>query len=468
MGQLPDVKVPTLRRHVFLRVPNDMRKVLVSMIVVALLASAGVAPVRATGPDSDRIYLLSTDGKRAVYSPDAADPELAGGGLNQRCNNTLSAELFCQFTFWPGATWGQALVIGPDRPLRFHLALKATAATTPAVHLFIQQGIQVESPPAQEISPGIWEGEITTPMITQLDQALLFGVRVRASRPTVAMEMQTAGRSWIQLPEAMPIASTRDSLQAAPPATAPSFLQTDQRRFDFNDQDWQVWQFTGEATAERTFSVPLVRPATSLYAWTETADAPLLHDVSRGRPPTATYLTDIPSVVLSQGGVSIGDGGSRNRAARNVPIGAIAARITPGPQARGVPYTLWVVAIHGERSLAAMRWQGAAAAALNGAMVATCPHTFEPVVTSRLVQTFHVDIDWSSDNPTSRWSPSYDYPTVGSVVCGNDGSDDDVRITFPADRIWLFDPALTRETPAASAFDTVLTWQVRFTYAPLV
>lgn len=450
-----------------------MRKTSALMIVALLVGISAQVRVSdaATGADTDRIYLLSTDGRRAVYSPDVTDPELAGPGLDQRCQNLMSASLnpehICQFTFWPGATWNETFTIGPANPLRFHVDLRATAATTPKVHVFVQQGaVQMESPPAQEISPGIWEGALSAPFTSRLDAALLFGVRIRASRPAMIMDMQTAGRSWIQLPAATSIASTRDLEQAAPAATAPSVLQTDQRRFDFNDQDWQAWKFTGDLTAARTFTVPLDRPAASLYAWTETADAPPLHAVSRGRPPTTTYQTDLPNLVLSRDGRSIGDGGSRNRAARNVASGEIAARVTPGPQARGIPYTLWVVAIHGERSLSAMRWQGASAPTFSAPAVAACPHVFEPIVTSRLVSTFHVDIDWSSDNPTSRWSPSYDYPTVGSVVCGNDGSDDDVRITYPDDRIWLFDPALTRETPAASAFDTLLTWQVRFTYAP--
>jgi hypothetical protein len=447
-----------------------MRVLRAVSVVLAALLLLPAAPAAADGSTADRLYLLNAPGDTAYYSTDPSDPEATGGSLSQRCNIFLNPTTtrLCQFTFMPAVQLEAPLTWSPSAPLRFHAELTPQAPADFTVTFFVQSGTsQFETPAATQVSPGVWEAELTAAGAAPLNLVTGLGVRVRATGPTVAMVLRTRGRSWVDLGRAVPAKSVPQLLAQSPVATDPNTYTTRERTFRFADRSWTAWQFSGDLRQNRTFDLALPTTANALYAWIEHDDGPALRAVAGGRTPDARWLSDVPSVRIMRGGTPIGDGGGDSRAAMVVPAGPLQIAVDRSPAAQDKPYVVHVVAVHGERTLQSLRWRANYSPTVQAGIVAACPHTFEPLVVPAAVSTFSVGVSWSSLDPTDRFALAYDIPTVGSVVCGNNTTDTAVRFVVPrAARLWLFEPRITTQQPNASAYDVEFEFEANLAYAP--
>lgn len=437
-------------------------------VLVGVVLALGGGAAQAAG--LERLYLLNAPGGTAYYSPDAQDPEAPGSGLGQRCNVFLNPQpvRMCQYSFLPAVALDAPLTWGPEAPLRFHAELSVDSPIDRTVTFFVQSGAkQHETPPATEVAPGVWEAQLSAPGAAAPGQVTVLGVRLRGTGPSVAMHLRTGGRSWVDLGRPATGSSVPELLRASPAATAPQALITAERRFAFADDDWSAWRFDGRLDADRTFKLAVPRDAAALYAWVESPGASAVHAAAGGTQPDPRWLTDHASVELRRDGVSFGDGGNDSRADNDVPAGPIEVVVRRSPQAVDASYVLRVVAVHGVRTLRAMRWQTTIGSSLRAGLVSVCPQTFDPVVVPEAATTYSVGLTWSSPDPTDQWAISYDVPTVGSVVCGDRTTDTFVRLVPPrATRVALFSPRVAGDLPSASAEDTVFEFDARLAYAP--
>jgi hypothetical protein len=439
-------------------------------LLLPVLCAALAVPAlgAAKAPAVKRLYLMSTDGGHAAYTSDLRDGHLQGPDLAQRCTVFLNPTptRLCQNTFVPGVRWNAPLQVGPGAPLTFDVDLDVESASAPTVTFFLQVGGQQhESAPATQGADGRWRGAVTAAVTVPTSAVPLFGVRVRATGATVAMELRTGGRSWVDLGRATSLQSV-PQLQAVDAVAAQTTHVTPARQFGFADRQWQAFAFDGSSAAATTFGLTLPKPAVAFYAWIEGGRRPVVHDATRGRAPRPQSLTDVPSLSVVAGGAAVGDGSGDSRAVRSLKAGPIELKVTPSAAARGEPYRVHAVAVYGPRTLRTLRMDVSYSTALRAGVVNACSHSFDPVVVPETVSTFSVDLDWSSDKPDDRWALAYDYPGLGAVVCGHAEAEDQMQFTVPpASRIWLFEPRPANGTVAASAYDTVFSYDVRFTYS---
>lgn len=445
-------------------VPMPLVRVVLATVVLALCAT----PADAAGT-IDRLYLLSAPGGTAYYGPDPADPEANGGSLEALCSQQVSQPTVrnCQFSFLPAVALDEPLRWSPDAPLRFHAELDVTTPAEAAVTFFVQAGgSQLQTPPATQVAPGVWEATLEGPGSLSRSLVGILGVRLRGTGAH-ALTVRTRGRSWVDIGSPAPGSSVREMLGASPAPAAPSTHTTGTRRFEFADGEWDAQRFDGTLAAEGTHAVTLPRAATAVYAWVEHANGPFVHALARGQAPDPQWQTDLPSLTIRRGGASIGDGGSTARAARDVTAGPLELRVARSPAAQGKPYTVHMVAVYGSRTLRSMRWRTTGANSVTGGIVSACPHLFNPLVVPSTVSTFSVGLTWSSPNPVTRWALAYDIPTMGAVVCGDRTSDPAVRFVLPREsRLMLFEPRLVTGQPTASVADTVFEFEAQLAYVP--
>lgn len=441
-----------------------------AVALAAAIAGLGLAP-GAQGADVSRLYLLAAPGGTSYYSSDAFDAEASAATFEQRCNQFLNPAptRLCQTTHTPAVELATPLSWSAERPLRFHAELDvADVAGDAVVTFFVQQGgTQFETPAATEVAPGMFEASLGGTARTMSPSAIAsFGVRVRATGPTVAMNLRTRGRSWVDLPEPIAARSVADLEAADPaPAAAPTFT-TANRTLVFNDDGWSSHSFTGDTTQPRSFPVRIDRAATHVYAWVEHDFGPVVHALANGRSPDPRWMTDFPSLRVLRGGAPAGDGSSTTRALQSVPGGTdLVLEVSPSAQAQGKPYTVHVVAIHGERTLRTVRWRSLQSHAVRAPLLGVCPTTFDPVVLPVSATTLRVTLDESTPKPTDEWALNYDVPGFGSVVCGAGMTDRWFRYVLPrATRTLLFDARPSGTAPVVSAYDTVQTFEARLTY----
>lgn len=480
----------------------DVRWVWIVVVLAVGLAGPGAATA-AEVPVHQRMYLLAAPTDYLYWGADPTDPELGETAVTRTCPNLpwgpgskpcFSAgpipgtERLHQILFAPAMRFDTDVSWTAGAPLRFHLELDVESPLPYTVHLTNRNGA-VESPAATQVAPGVFEGVLVDGGPITPGGVDVFGVRIRTQNPRIGFTLHTAGRSWFDLPQPAPGRTVPQLIAAAPPATETTSYATPQRTLHFNDSRWSGHAFTGDLRQPRTFTAAVPRPATTVYAWMEAYDTPLVHDAVHGRTPDARKLTSVAELKLLLDGVEIGHGANRGRVAghatgrgvdtavaMDVAAGTLSVAVDPLPDAESdLAYTVHVLVIEGERTLQRMRWrfhtsefEGAPPTGTYGA-VATCPGTTELVPATAATRSFVVDLDWDAVSlPTARWTLSFGLPDVARYPCGELGTGDRVRFTYgnglPA--VWSIGPTPSKDALFTSYRDTTFTFDVRFIHAP--
>lgn len=445
----------------------------VSPVLAALLLVGWASPVG--GQEEPlrhaRLYLMSSDAHYLYWTVDPEDPELDAARAIRPTDS---------MNFLPASRLAEPVSWGPADPLRFHLALEVSTSTPRAytVHLTLwTPGRTVQSPPADQVAPGIWEGRLAAGSLDPASPVLLV-VEVQADTgPGLWMDLRTGGRSYVELPTPVAATGVPSLMAQSTYRPQPTSFATLSREFQFNDADWSVDTFEGDLSAERSFSFELERDAKILIVWVEAYDTPFLYDVLRGRPTDVRELTgDAPRFVLSRAGQTLlardnaRGVGVVSGAAMDVPAGPLTLTVRILIGSMGHPYRAHVLAVHGERTLRAMRWRyhhGTGDRSARTPVASVCPGELQPVPIPPEATTFLVDLDWDSASAgvAPQWTVGFALPGFGDFPCGELGRGDRLRFTMPLEGVRQISA-----TPAGGYFvnldDTVFDLEVRYAYTP--
>ncbi len=457
-------------------------------------------PLAAQAQAAERVYLLAADTGHLYYSVDASDPEASVSTIRRRCpaltgipipthpclsGLNIAGRHHIHSLFWmPGALFDAPASWSAANPLRFHLELDVDTEVEHTVHLGLQKGAhQVESPPATEISPGVWEGTLPTggPLGSPDSVDDLIYVRVRTPAPSIVVTMRSAGASYLELPHPAKASGVPQLLREHTYRPDPSSFATSQRKFWFNDGAWDVDSFEGDLTVSRRFETQLSRRAEMVIAWVEAFKTPFVHDIVTGGQPDVRKVTNTPVISLLRDGEEIAQGGNNGATGRGedalavtaVDAGPLTLEVRP-PQLgdHSYPYTAHVLVVYGARTLERMRWsfqidhEGQLPVFRTPAGV-SCPGRYEVVPTTAATTTFSLDLDWDTEAAgLPRYTIGFSLPTAGSFGCAQTGSGDRMRITIPGQRVWNVGAALAPGTTFVSWHDTVFEMDVRYAYRP--
>lgn len=469
-----------------------------AMLLAALQLVPATIAAQASSQEHRRLYLMAADSQYLYWSVDPDDPELDVTTVARTCgtgqvwgtpdaepclsgpdleNNGLRYSIF----FFPATLLDSPIAWSGQEPLRYRLGLQVSSALPYTVHFLIQKtGPQIESQPATQTASGVWEGSISTGSPVEPAAVNILGIRIKTRATRVTMELETGGASYVELPDPVSARSVPALLAASTYAPSPSRYSTPTRSFAFNDDAWTVDSFTGNLSQEKTVGLTLHRNAASLIAWIEMFDTPFVHDVIRGRPPEPRKLTDWFEMELSQNGeVVTHTFGLRGRgtdalAALDLPAGDISVTVRPLDGSEASTYTVYVLAIHGPRTLASMRWRYTHPSDLlplpdhRSPVSASCPASAEPIPVTDEATTFLVDLDWDTVGPLfPKWTLRFSLPNVGYFPCGEVGTGDRVRFTIrPAKDVWYVGATPAQDGLFASWEDTVFEMETRFAYTP--
>ncbi|HVL82422.1 MAG TPA: hypothetical protein VM840_12610 [Actinomycetota bacterium] len=458
--------------------------VLLSMAVPAVAGHREPPPP----PEVDRLYLLGAATDYLYWGSDPDDPELDQRSIVRRCGeswgipgrskpclhgSSVSGESSYGIFFFPATKLEGEGRWPYGSPLRFHLELDVSSFRPYTVHLFIQHdSALIESPPAREAAPGVYEGTIDDIGGFRPDQVTLLGVRVITDSPQVTMELGARGASYVDLPGPLPARNVPQLRAEDTHAPAPSSFRTTARAFTFNDEHWSTWSFEGDTRQTRTFELDMEEDAVAIVAWAELWHTPLVHDAFRGRPLDVSKLTDgaglsvrregedvthTPAAYLTEGGPAVASG--------RVAAGRLSIEVEPAWQDGDTPYQVHLVAIHGDRTLRSMRWTRAGKSYLRTPLAAGCGAETVPFPVPPEVTTFEVDLDWDSEALTMPgWTLSFDLPTVGWFPCSESGTGDRVRFTVPGPDVWYVGATPAWDRTMVTLEDTVFDYEVRYTH----
>lgn len=403
------------------RLPALLLAVLGVLLGGAAPAGAGETPLH------DRLYLLGADTDYLYWSADPLEPEFAATQVTRACglklygtpgyhkpclSGILGGRYAHAIFFFPGTLLDAPAAWSSASPLRFRLALTVDSPQPYTVHFGIQKGTtQAESQPATQSSPGVWEGALAGGSPLGLETVNLLYVRIRTLSPRITMTLGARGASYAELPEAVPARAVSRLLAESTYAPEPTSLATPHRGFTFNDDAWSLRSFPGDLTQTRNFELALDRDAAIVLGWVEVFDTPFLFDVLSGRPPDTRKLKDTPVTHLYRDGEEIAHGGNTSQqgrggdtlAATAVPAGTLRLEVAPVSGSEGHPYTAYLLAVEGDRTLASMRWRfhnppSGAFVPHRSPISAGCPASLEVVPTTPETTTFSVDVDWDSQS----------------------------------------------------------------------
>jgi hypothetical protein len=477
--------------------------------LIALLALLALLPMPAraqTEGQYQRIYLATNPGHFLywTFNPLEADAnaptmnaECGGVGLSRgtQCySGTVNGEPMLQFSFNPMSRALGTVSWGPAAPLRFRLALTVEGATPTSVKMvaFTSHDL-LESAPAAEVAPGIWEGEMTQAGTLGPTQLVQFSLRV--TFPSTApvqvaktITLQTAGESWLELPHAVAGRSLADMRRASPAPTQPTSFRTDLRTFTFNDGDWEAFSFEGDLSERRDFSVPLARRAAGVMGVVEMFREPAIYEAIRNGEISTERLTEAPITELVRNGVPIAAGansrtenagrGSDTVAAVDVGAGNLVLRVdgnqfkTDSSAAGGDnSYRAYVVVMYGERTLDSyqasyMPRHSVQTPPAKTVAAGTCQHHSEMLPVPASVTAVSADITWDAVTPTHAWTHNYS-SGYGSYPCGEAGTGTEITtVMTPKARVLAYGVTLSRHTTQASQRDVVIDERIDLVHNP--
>jgi len=445
-------------------------------LILAVLLPGLAAPAVGAEEDPTRLYLLHADSGFHYWSPDPAEPEASALGFSQGCSdytgevcvNASTSGFGNTVLFFPAALPEAPISWSNQSPFRFHLAVTVDSASPYTVHLVAQRGLATwQSTQAEEVAPGVWEGELGGSGTIAPGEGLILGVRIvqpEQVRTGLEMHVRTAGASWVDLPQAVPVVGTSDLLAASTYRPSPSQLLTEERALWFNDRDWESFSFEGDLAADETFTVPLERDATIVMGWVESVANPFFHGLLNGDDDPRQPFGTATARLLIDGGEIASDRFSA--AAVGVGPGQLGLMIDTDPNSGAHPYRAHIVVIYGDRTLAGYRFRfDVPAVMLRTPVVSTYPEPAQPVPSTGEVTTFQVSLAADSPSPTPKaWQISFSIPELYVAGSGLAGTTSPYRVVVPGQRISEFSPSPASGTVMASPWDTAFEMEVRYAY----
>lgn len=408
-----------------------------------------------------------------MWSSDVSDPEARG--LSTSCGRSQDRSCLTGGTpqsaailyFAQGALVGEPIPISSTAPIKFHFDLEVRAAPGYTVQLVMQKGTTLtKSDVATEVSPGVFEGLLTTGRSLDPATFTYFGVWVNTGDPLTQIIVRTGGASWLQLSAPGNIRSTSELLAADTYRPDPATLRTAERSFGFNDRDYDLTPFTARLGGTTTVvDLPTERDTAFVMVWVEGVATLTAYDVVRGSE-SVNSPNDATFVSLARNGQVMG-GGRDNHVEMSVPAGLIKITARSTLSASDAPVKGYILRVYGERTLSWMHWLFNSTQAHRSPISAQCPNGEQQIPSTPALVSFALDLSWRTVSPTPEsWAWSYDTPTVGSAPCAEAGDDTHLRFTFPGKRVWRVGATPGRASNFVSATDVLFDGEVRFTYAP--
>jgi hypothetical protein len=471
-------------------------------VLLAVLSGTAATATTESIPQYQRAYLLSDDGLFSYWSFDPDEITANTRRMTRTCPATAQwnpcyggadGERYWQFAFNPHSVLEQAATWNAERPLRYHLEMEVDIPVPFSVRvgvLSFTQGIQF-SGPATEVAPGVWEGSITAPNSLSTTSSKQLAIRITYTDPPtgpaapVTIDLQTGGRSYVELPDPVPAWSLTDLVGENPMLPASSF-KTALRELTFNDSEWEAFEFQGDLAQAREFTAHLPRKAVGVMGFVEGFSEPLLHDLIRNGHAAPEQLTDAPITSLQMNGNVIASGansttenagrGTDSAAATNVGPGDLTLRVARNNYAQtSFPYKAYIVAIYGERTLRSYRAEYAVRNSIQTPQVRTpaagaCSHFSERVPVSASSRAISAEIDVDTVNPAQRWTLAYGQPGLAFYPCGESGTGHSVTVTKQSGAL-VFDSGVTLANGGVVSYhnrDAVIDELVRVYYRPEV
>lgn len=473
---------------------RSLRVFALSIVVPALLLS-GVAGA-SISPTYTRLNLLAADSDYLYWSVDRFDPELGVSAVSRTCGanvyslpghskpclsgvNLADGSRLYSLFFLPASVLEENVTWSVAEPLKFHLEGTINTLGAPyTVHFVLQKGTDiVESPAAAQTAPGVWEGQISTGSPLSSKGVNILAIRVRTPAPAATIQLNLAGRSFLELPRAFPIRGVPDLVRDDTYSTQPTSLATATRSFTFNDAQWETRSFTGRTGPLREFSFDLAQKAEILMAWVEVFDSTFVQDIERGRPPNPQKIRQGAAIRLSRDGSEIDHSGFGNGVGGWGTEALAVLDLAPGPltltvdsanedESQSMPFTVHVLEVRGERTLRSMRWKFTQTNSLRLPSVGVCPGAAEPIPATDEVRSIALDLDWDSAAVgIPAWTIRFDLPGVGSFPCGEAGTGDELRLTIPTEQVWYVGATPSQDSLHVSAYDTTFELQAEYVYS---
>ena len=459
-------------------------------IALLFLVIGSALPARAA-PIHQRLYFGESQEGYLYWTVDPTDPYLPADRVTRQCgvgddNITPDQYQICnggtqggrvwQLNFYPGAlihepvTWDQAA------PLRFHFDLGVEPLTPSpyTVHLAYTDGpTNIESAAATQVSPGVYEGELTVPgMIDMSNQKRLsvFSVRVRSEERGVDLDLGLKESSWIELPRPVDASALPELVAASPTST--EHVEVGERSFEFNDDRWDVVSFGTDQPLRGAGSFEIQIPERAdVIVWIDSYRGPYVDNLARGGEPEDPRALWHPQAQLKRDGVQIGSYIYEAVGAVGLAPGAVTVNVNqPLWGTDGNPYSLHALLLYGPRTLSAMEWtyanEGPAAVSGRVSGTGSCGSMLEPVPISSEVTSYRVGLEWDSSNPLSKWSPSF-MSALGSTQCASPGLGKEVVLVAPGERLGYVGAAVAQDAAFFSYNDTVFDMRVDYTHTPI-
>lgn len=468
-----------------------MRRILVLGL---LLLTAGL-PGTSNASGSDRAYLLAAPGGNMYWSvdPNEAEAPLADAiGCGLAMQATPTSEHASCLTYFDtenltnsprpqrfGATlWAMQMSRinaqsswDASDPLRFRFEVSTTPSMPMSVHLVLSGGPQyLESPPATEVAPGVYEGTLPDPGLVKPSTYTMLAVRVYTFNMYQEIRLRTAGASWVEFPNLD--ASSVSDLRRSQPAGAGINLNLGSRAFVLNDDAYAVHEFSGSAMTGGSHPLTVAREGAVAIGWVESwRDAPLVDPV---RTATEGHPFWGMTIALRDGHGIVADGTEQYLAGAHdgfsiidLPTGDYTLDIGSNEPLQDTGYRAFLLVLENPRTLARMRWQFHQFLGTRTPIAASCEYGSQMVPVRPEVATWRADLSWVDATHHRRdWAPNFSLPGVGDAPCAENGNAPWIRFVPTESEIAFLGAALTHDDVELSLADTNFQYDVSFTYLP--